>query len=182
MEMAQTASVFDTGYETLVVPWWMVLLEGIIALIIGLFLLFYPATTTTVLITVLGFLWFFGGIFTLVGLLMNREHWGWKLLTGALGILAGLAILAYPFYSTVLLLSFFIILIGIWAMVYGAVRLAWAFNGGGWGVGLLGVLSIILGLLLLVNPLIGAVVLPWIFGVFAIAGGIIAIILGITMR
>jgi uncharacterized membrane protein HdeD (DUF308 family) len=180
--MVQSATGYEADFETLVVPWWMVLLEGIVALIIGLFLLFYPGITTTVLITVLGILWLFGGIFALVGLLMNREHWGWKILSGVLGILAGLAILAYPLYSAVFLLTFFVIMIGIWAIIYGAVRLAWAFNGGGWGVGLLGLLTIILGLLLLVNPLIGAVILPWLFGVFAIAGGIIAIIAGIKMR
>jgi hypothetical protein len=52
------------------------------------------------------------------------------------------------------------------SIVYGALRLAWAFKGGGLGTAVLGILTIALGILLLVNPFAGAVVLPWIYGVF----------------
>lgn len=180
--MESSATAYELGYEAMPAPWWLVLLEGIIALIIGLFLIFAPGITTVTLITVLGIFWLFGGIFALVGLIMDRSNWGWKLLSGVLGILAGLAILAYPIYSTVFLLSFFVIMIAIWAIIYGAVRLAWGFKGAGWGTALLGILIIILGILLLVNPLSGAIILPWTFGILAIFGGIAAIAAGLMMR
>jgi uncharacterized membrane protein HdeD (DUF308 family) len=61
-------------------------------------------------------------------------------------------------------------------------HLVWGFRGGGWGIGILGVLSIILGLLLLTNALAGVLVLPWIFGFFLIIGGIGAVIAGLKMR
>ncbi len=180
--MDSSATAYELGYEAMAAPWWLVLLEGIIALIVGLFLIFYPGITTVTLITVLGIFWLFGGIFALVGLIIDRSNWGWKLLSGILGILAGLAILAYPYYSSIFLLSFFVIMIAIWAIIYGAVRLAWGFKGGGWGSALLGILIIFLGILLLVNPLSGAVVLPWIFGILAIFGGVMAIVAGLMMR
>ena len=180
--MESSATTYGLGYEAMAVPWWLVLLEGIIALIVGLFLIFAPGITTVTLITVLGIFWLFGGIFALVGLFVDRSNWGWKMLSGVLGIPAGLAILAYPYYSTIFLLSFFVIMIAIWAIIYGAVRLAWGFKGGGWGSAVLGILIVILGTLLLVNPLSGAIVLPWIFGILAIFGGVMAIVAGLMMR
>ena len=50
-----------------------------------------------------------------------------------------------------------------------------AFKGAGWGVGILGVLSIIFGLYLLANTLISTLSLPWVVGLFAIVGGAVAI-------
>ncbi|MCQ1534951.1 HdeD family acid-resistance protein [Methanosarcina sp. KYL-1] len=177
-----TAAAYGGGYEVLDVPWWAVLLEGIVALIIGLFLLFTPGATTVVLLQVLAIFWIIGGIFSIVGLLINRESWFWKLVSGVLSILAGAVILIYPVLSPFIVLTLFIIFIGVWAIIAGAIKVAWSFKGGGWGMGLLGVLTIILGLLLLVNPMSGILVLPWIFGIFLIAGGIGGIIGGLKMR
>ena len=43
-------------------PWWVVLLEGIIALILGIFFLTSPYMTLLVLVTFLGAYWFVSGI------------------------------------------------------------------------------------------------------------------------
>jgi uncharacterized membrane protein HdeD (DUF308 family) len=114
-------------------------------------------------------------------LIFSGNRW-WKLLSGILGIIAGVAILTYPIYSPFIILTFFVIFIGAWAIITGVAKLAWAFKGGGWGMGILGVLTIILGLLLLTNSLVGALVLPWVFGFFLIAGGIGAVIWGLRTR
>ena len=47
----------EIKYEVSKAPWWSVLLEGIIAIIIGLFLLYEPVTTTILLIQI----WVFSG-------------------------------------------------------------------------------------------------------------------------
>ena len=57
-----------------------------------------------------------------------------------------------------------------------------ALKGGGWGTGIIGVLTIILGLLLLTNSLAGVLILPWIFGFFLVIGGIGAVIVGLKIR
>jgi len=170
------------GVEVLTTPWWVVLLEGIIAIIAGLFLLYEPVTTTILLIQILGIFWLAGGIVSVIGALIFPENRWWKLLSGILSIIAGIVILTYPIYSSLIVLTLFVVFIGAWVIVTGAVRLAWALKGGGWGTGILGILTIILGLLLLTNSLAGVLVLPWIFGFFLIIGGIGSVIWGIRMR
>ena len=139
----------DMGYEAINTPWWVVLLEGIIAIITGLFLLYQPVATTILLIQILGIFWLAGGIVSVIGALIFPENRWWKLLSGILSIIAGVVILMYPVISPFIVLTLFVIFIGAWAIVTGAVKLASAFKGGGWGMGILGILTIILGLLLL---------------------------------
>ena len=51
-----------------------------------------------------------------------------------------------------------------------------AFKGGGWGAGIIGILLIIFGCIILANPVVSVLLLPFILGVFGIIGGIAAII------
>jgi len=44
----------DTGYGSISTPWWLVLIEGILAIITCLFLLYEPVSTTSLLIQILG--------------------------------------------------------------------------------------------------------------------------------
>ncbi|WP_200896778.1 HdeD family acid-resistance protein [Methanosarcina sp. 2.H.A.1B.4] len=172
----------EMGYEILQAPWWVVLLEGVIAIIIGLFLLYKPAVTTIYLLQILGLFWLAGGILSVLGAFIFSGNRLWKLLSGILGIIAGIVILMYPIFSPFIVLTFFVIFIGAWAIINGAIKLVWGLKGGGWGMGILGVLTIILGILLLTNSLAGALFLPWIFGFFLIVGGMGAVIGGLKMR
>jgi uncharacterized membrane protein HdeD (DUF308 family) len=172
----------DMGYGVISTPWWVVLLEGIVAIITGLFLLYQPVATTILLIQILGIFWLAAGIISVIGALVFSENRWWKLLSGILSIIAGIVILMYPVYSPFIVLKLLVIFIGAWAIITGAVRIASSFRGEGWGIGILGVLTIILGLLLLTNTLAGIAVLPWVFGLFLIMGGIGGLIAGIKMR
>jgi uncharacterized membrane protein HdeD (DUF308 family) len=169
-------------YEHLEVPWWVVLLEGIVAILAGLFLLYRPAQTTIFLVQVLGIFWLAEGILSIIGALIFSGNRAWKLLSGILSIIAGIVILTYPIYSSLIVLALFVVFIGIWAVVTGAVKIALSLKGGGWGTGVIGILTIILGLLLLANSLAGVLILPWVFGFFLILGGIGALIGGFRMR
>ncbi len=157
-------------------PWWLVLIQGLVTLILGIFLLYYPYGTLLVLVTFLGAYWFISGLFGLISLAIDRTDAGWKLLFGILGIIAGIAILAYPLYSTFVVPYIFIIFVGVWGLIMGFMSLFAAFKGGGWGAGIIGILLIIFGCLILANPVVSTLVLPFILGVFGIIGGIAAII------
>ncbi len=157
-------------------PWWLLLIQGILALILGAYLLAYPLQTLMVLIVFLGAYWFVSGIFTLVGAATDASHRGMKILLGILGIILGLLILAYPYYSTFLVPYVFTIMVGIFALIYGFIALYGAFTGKGWGIGILGILSIIFGLLILANPIASTIAVPFVFGIFGVVFGFAAIV------
>ncbi len=165
-------------------PWWLVLLQGIAALILGVLLLISPGVTTLILIQVLGIYWLIDGIFSLVRIfLKNTEiHWGWLLARGILGILAGIIVVRNPLWSTVLIPTVLVIILGVQGIIGGAIGLVQAFKGGGWGAGILGALGFIFGIILILNPLMGAVVLPWVVGIWAIIGGIVALVVAFKIR
>ena len=157
------------------VPWWLVLLEGIALVILGLLLLTDPAATTFVLIQFLGIYWLVKGIFMLVSMFIDHRQWGWKLFSGILGIVAGILILQHPLWSAILVPATLVWLLGFFGIIMGAISIFQAFKGAGWGVGILGVLSIVFGLYLLANTFIATLSLPWVLGIFGLVGGVVAI-------
>jgi len=157
-------------------PWWILLLWGFLALILGVMFLASPGITTVIFITFLGAYWFVGGIFSLASLAVDRTNMGWKVVLAILNLIAGIIVLAYPLYSTIFLLTFVIIIIGVWACITGGAHLYQAFSQKDAGNGILGIISLVFGILLLVFPLISAALLPFIAGIFAIVVGIAAIV------
>jgi uncharacterized membrane protein HdeD (DUF308 family) len=163
-------------------PWWLVLLWGIFALIVGCLFLAYPLNALMASIVFLGVYWFIGGIFTLFAAFMEPTDRGWRILIAIISIIAGLAILAYPIYSFLLLPALFVIFVGFWALIVGGVKIWQGFAGKDWGAVILGIISLIFGFLILGSPYIAAALIPWIFGGFAVVGGIAAIVVYFMIR
>jgi uncharacterized membrane protein HdeD (DUF308 family) len=163
-------------------PWWVLLLEGIGALIIGILLLLQPEMTTTLLVLLLGLYWLFSGILSIVRIFQDRSMWGLKLAAGILGIIAGLLVLQFPLGATIILQATVVVILGIIGLVVGLISIIEAFQGGGWGLGILGVVSIIFGFLLIFNPLQGAITLPLVLGVIGIIGGVAIVIIAFRAR
>jgi uncharacterized membrane protein HdeD (DUF308 family) len=168
--------------EPAMVPWWLVLLEGIALVILGILWLGTPAKTSIVLIQVLGIYWLIGGLFKIIAIFLDSSLWGWKLLAGVLGILAGLVVLNHPFWSPLVVFGTLVIILGIQGIIYGVVGLYQAFKGAGWGTGILGGLSVIFGIYLLFNIGASTLVVPWVLSIFAIVGGIMSIIVAFRLR
>ena len=164
------------------VPWWLVLIEGIFAILIGILLLTNTAITTAILIQVLGIYWFIAGILNIVSIFIDHTAWGWKLIVGILGIIAGILVIQHPLWSTALVTATVVIILGIEGLIMGGVNIVRAFRGAGWGVGILGALSIVFGIILLANTMLAAATLPLVLGIFGIAGGILAIIMAFRLR
>ena len=129
-----------------------------------------------------GLQWLISGIFLLVNIFVDKALWGWKLIAGILGILAGLSVFQHPLWSTVLLPTVLVIFLGITGLLIGFISLIAAFKGGGWAAGILGILSILFGLLLLGSPLIAAFTLPFLYGIIELVVGIGAIIASIRRK
>lgn len=178
--MAEMTAEASAGEKQ--VPWWLVLVQGIAAILIGVLLLIEPRMTTAILVQVMGIYFLVAGIVNLVSLFVDRTAWGWKLVLGILGIVAGMTIIQHPLWSSVLVPATLALVLGIDGLIFGIVGLVQAFQGAGWGAGVLGVLSIIFGILLITNPVIAGFALPFVLGIFAVMGGILALVAAFQMR
>ena len=163
-------------------PWWLVLLEGIAALILGILLLVNPAETVFVVVQFLGFYWLIDGIFRLVSIFIDHRDWGWKLFGGIIGILAGLYVIRNPLWSALAVPATAAIVVGIFGLIMGAIAIFQAFRGAGWGSGILGALGVLFGLGIMANPLGSAAGLAIGLGVLGIVGGIAMIVMAFRMR
>ena len=163
-------------------PWGLVLVEGIVAAVLGLILLVAPGASLFFLVLLLGIYLFIAGIFRIVGVFLDSSSWGWKLAAAILCLIAGLAILSNPLWSTTVASTSLVIIVGFLAMLQGAAGLIVAFQGGGWGMGALSVLGILFGLFLVINPLIGVAALTLILAIVMLIGGVGAVIQAFRMR
>lgn len=163
-------------------PWWVTLIQGLAAVVIGGLLMFQTVTTTVVLILFFGWWWLISGVFEVGSIFVDRTAWGWRLFTGLLSIFAGIYIIASPLIGTVIVVGVATLILGINGMIIGVVDLVKAFQGAGWGKGLLGALSFVVGAYIAFNFEKFMLILPWVWGLFAAAFGIAAIIMSFQIK
>src|SRR5215217_2126154 len=100
-------------------PWGLVLVEGIVVALFGLILLVAPGASLVFLVWLLGIYLFIAGISRIVGIFLDSSSWGWKLAAGMLCLIAGLAVLSNPLWSTTLASTWLVIIVGFLAMLQG---------------------------------------------------------------
>jgi uncharacterized membrane protein HdeD (DUF308 family) len=152
------------------------ILRGIIAVIFGLIALRSPGAAAAAFVIVFAVYAFADGALEVVLAARFGQaglRWGWYAFAGIASIALGVVALAYP-HVTLLAL---ILLVAIRAIVMGITEVVAAFSWEGvdsrWLLGVTGVLSIILGILILGSPAVGGLALIWTIGVYAIVLGII---------
>ncbi len=188
MSTVATSAASATSIETHPRPWWLTLIEGSILVVIGMVMLWSPAKTQIrtwqLIVELLGIYWLIRGILDIVSMFTDHTAWGWKLFIGIVSIIAGGYILMYPAASALVLPQVFSLALGIWALVEGIIMLAMAFRGGGWGVGILGGVGILLGLVLIgsYGDFGMGLAFLWTAAVFALVGGIVLIIQSFRAR
>jgi uncharacterized membrane protein HdeD (DUF308 family) len=163
------------------IPWWLVLLQGLVALIIGIYLIISPVSTIIFLVQTLGLYWIIIGILTIITIFMDRTDWIWRAVSGLLGILAGLIIFGHPLLSALIVPETVILIVGILGVFFGVSSLFWAMKEG-WGTAIMGVLSIIFGLLLIGSPVVSVLMLVSLLAYLCIIGGLVTIYLAIKLR
>lgn len=172
------------SFETHRAPWWLGVIGGAINIILGILLLTTPVKTVLVMVLVLGYYWVFSGIFTLVHMFVDRQAWGWKLFSGVVSLLAGIFILRYPLIGAVAIPAMVILFLGIQGIIVGAISLLMSFKGGGWAAAIMGLLSLIFGLVLVANfaNLTTIVSLIWIVAIFSLVGGVFEVVQAFLQR
>jgi uncharacterized membrane protein HdeD (DUF308 family) len=146
--------------------WWVFLLEGIAAILIGLLLLTDPAATVVAITIFLGFYWLFVGVLELVRMFVDRSvPWIWSLLIGLLGIVAGILVLNHPLFAAIILPATLVLYLGVLGIVMGIFGIIGGFAGGGIGSFIFGVLNLLIGILLLSSPAAATLAVPLVFGI-----------------
>jgi uncharacterized membrane protein HdeD (DUF308 family) len=166
--------------------WWLLVLRGVCAIAFGVLAFSWPGVTIQVLLICFGAYMLADGVFTVVAAVRGRahtEHWVLLLGEGLLGIGVGILTWIAPVIAGIALLMY----IAAWALVTGvleitaAIRLRREVEGEFW-LGLAGVLSLLLGILLLFFPLAGAVAVVWTMAAYAVAFGTVLVLLGFRVR
>ena len=177
-----------TSMQTKQRPWWLTLIMGITAFVVGAILLWAPAKdkadTYMLLVSLLGIYWVISGIVDLISMFVDHTAWGWKLFMGIVSIIAGGYILMYPIAAAVALPRIFVLILGLWALFQGIILLIMAFKGAGWGAGILGIVAIVFGFILLgdYGKLGSGVAMVWAAAVWGLIGGILMIIQAFRQR
>jgi uncharacterized membrane protein HdeD (DUF308 family) len=172
--------------ETLKRHWWVPALRGVAAIIFGVIAFAYPGRTLAVLVLLFGAWMLVDGVFRVIGAITHRssdKDWGFDLIIGIVGIIIGFLTFHAPQVTAWAL----VIYIAAWALMIGATEIALAIKlrreiKGEWFLILMGLASIVFAVILLWNPIPGALALVWLMGSYAIVFGILAIMFGFRVR
>jgi len=155
-------------------------LNGFLAIAFGLIAVLVPGVTLVALAIYFAITMIIGGIALSVGAIRRKgdfTHWGTVLFEGIIGLLLGLVILIRPAQSA----AIFVLVFGIWALIFG--------------VGLMilylrrprtardrnlllttGIFSLLLGVLIVINPFESSRAITVLIGIYAILYGISSLI------
>jgi uncharacterized membrane protein HdeD (DUF308 family) len=172
--------------QTLVQNWWLFLSRGILGIVFGCLALIFPGPTMLSLVLLFSAYMLVDGVFAIISAVRairrKEDRWGLLIFGGLLNIAVGIMAFLWPGLTVVA----FVWLIAAWAIVSGGLMTAAGFrlniDHGRWWLVLGGLLSVAYGALLIIAPLIGAIVLTWWLGAYAIAFGVALVIFSFKLR
>ena len=175
----------DALSQLLAQHWWAVGLRGILAIIFGLLCLLTPGIAVGALVLLFAAYMFVDGVFAILsGIRAARsgESWGLLILEGIVDLAAGAIAILWPAITLVALVW----IVAIWAIVSGALMLAAAvglnLDYGRWWLALGGIASLVFGIMLIIEPFIGAVVLTLWIGAYALVFGVLLLVLAFQLN
>jgi len=189
MTEANLRGVATPGYELMVAMlarnWWAIGIRGAVAILFGLVALFLPGATMLSLVLLFAAYIFVDGVFGIVSAVRAaraHERWSLLVLEGLVDIAVAAVAVLWPGITVVA----FVFLVAFWAILTGVLELAAAFrlefiDGRGWLI-FGGVVSVLYGALLIVAPMVGAVVLTWWLGAYALVFGVSLVVLAFKLR
>lgn len=176
-----TAKILDIKtYES--TPWGLVLFEGAMGVLFGIFFLAAGGWTIAMLVGFLGLYWLISGLISIGSIFIDNRKWGLKLGAGLLGVLAGLLILSHPIWSALLVPTALAIIVGVFGIIMGLIKIVHAITGAGWDEGLRGVVSLILGILLVGSPYLAPKLIPTLLGAILFLGGLVIVFMAFRVR
>lgn len=161
---------------------WSLIVRGLLAFLVGLVFIIWPGATLLLVLILFPFLVVVDGIFAIVIGVKSTQRSGLHYLIpiGVLEIVIGILILFWPSITVVA----FAFIMGLWALVVGICEIIVSLadkemkKGARLPFLLVGIITIILGILILFYPLNTAEVLVWLMGVFFLCYGVLVFFMG----
>jgi uncharacterized membrane protein HdeD (DUF308 family) len=179
------APQYDPMIAKLAQNWWAIAIRGVLAILFGFVALFLPRATMLSLVLIFAAYAFADGVFGIISAVRaagRHERWLLLLLEGVVDIIVAAIAVLWPGITVVA----FVLLVAAWAIVTGGLMLWSAFRldteDTRWWLVLGGIVSLIYGVLLIVAPLIGALVLTWWLGAYALIFGVALLVLAVRLR
>lgn len=165
--------------------WWAIFIRGVVAIVFAFLAFLATGFTLKLLLIFLGLYLLLDGLFAVVGALSATSHKNWwvLLLEGIVSVAAGIFIFAWPGISLLIL----IYIVAIWAILTGileflaSITASWA-TPGKILLGVTGVLSVILGIVILVYPAFTITAAIWLLGIYALLIGLSLIFFSFKLR
>jgi uncharacterized membrane protein HdeD (DUF308 family) len=166
--------------------WWMIAIRGLFAIIFGVLAFVLPGMTLLTLIYLFAAYALANGIMALVHAFSAPKgypRFGALIFSGIISIVAGVLAFIWPGITALSL----VLLIAAWAIANGIFEIAVAIRlrrviPHEWMLILAGVISVLLGIVIVLRPAAGALALLWWIGGFAIVFGALLIALAFRIR
>ena len=167
------------------VSWQAIALRGVVGVLFGLLALFAPVTTALSLVLVFSIYLMADGFLAIASAfkaMRARHSWGLLALEGVANIVASLVLFFMPGLGMVA----FVAIVAVWALFAGGVKLVTAMRRGpvparGW-LAFSAVVSLLFGVVLILAPMAGAVVLTWWLGIYGLVFGAVLLFLAFQLR
>lgn len=158
--------------------WWLLLALGALSVIAGVIVLIKPGNSLATLAVITGIFVLIDSIAELA-IALFAEHSGAAALLGVLGIVIGILLIRHPTTGVTAIA----ILIGIWLVALGAIRLVSAISlrRGVWSIAV-ALIEIVAGVVIVSSPHIGFAVLALLVGISFILNGLGFLTLGWAMH
>ena len=161
--------------------WWLPSLFGVAALGVGIFFVVSPHETLSTFTAIAGIFVLLDGVIAVVASIFGSgEGRGLLALIGVLSAIAGLVLIKKPFETLVV----FTLIVGVWFVVAGIVRVVSAFaarEARGGNI-LIALLDLTAGGVILAWPDLGLTTLAVIIGIVLIVRGVLFIVAGWQLR
>ena len=164
--------------------WWATVLRGLLAIGVGILAWTRPEIFWASLVLVFGVYTVVDGVFTIIAAITGEPrdrvlHF----VEGVLGIVVGVIVFIYPDQAG----RAIVLIIGLWAVATGVVEIVSAVQlrreiADEWLLGLGGLLSIVLGVILIVRPEFGRVTTTYVLGTYGLVFGVVLVMLGLRLR
>jgi uncharacterized membrane protein HdeD (DUF308 family) len=165
--------------------WWVFLIGGLASVIFGVAAFLNPGIALLVLSMFFAAAILVDGVTNILGAVQHREKDGWwiMLLIGILGVVAGGYALLNPPLSMmafILLVAFEAIVLGVFLLMLGyKVRQATSRE---WILYVTGALSILFGILVIMNPLAGSVSIVYMIAGWALVVGALKVLFAFRVK